>query len=343
MKTYYLLRIATWLSRLVPIRTAYWICSLIGGIVFYLNPRIRDAVLDNLGHVLPNASKRQRRNIARKVIRNTVKNYYDLVRLPHMDKKEVEHRVTVYGVEHFSGAFEAGKGVIFFGGHLGNWNLVPQMAAALGYNVNIVAEDIEPPKLYDYVNKLRSRFGLKLIKLGSAEIRTLYKLLKNGEGLALAADRDVTDNGIPVQFFDAPADLPPGAVVLAVRLNVPLVPVLALRLPNSASVVHVYPPMELERTGDRDRDVQINLRKMAQVLEEMILKAPDQWCVLQKVWDRDYTVKTETAGEAQPEQAPGETELEIPLALPNPRSSSYQPSAVSYQPSKEREKLIADN
>src|SRR5687767_14560896 len=98
MKTYYLLRIASWLSRIVPIRMAYWLCSLVGGLLFYLKRGTRDAVLDNLRHVLPNASPHQRRVIARKIIRNVVKNYYDLVRLPYLSKTDVERRVTVHNI-----------------------------------------------------------------------------------------------------------------------------------------------------------------------------------------------------------------------------------------------------
>ena len=56
MKTYYLMRIAGFLVRFVPPRLAYWLCSVVGGALFMLNSHMREAVLDNLNHVLPNAS-----------------------------------------------------------------------------------------------------------------------------------------------------------------------------------------------------------------------------------------------------------------------------------------------
>ncbi len=289
MKTYYLLRIASWLTRVFPVRTGYWLCSLVGGLIFYFSPGVRDAVMDNMLHLMPDASKRKRKAMARRVIRNVVKNYYDLVRLPYLDKNKLEHKITVYGIEHLDNAVAAKKGFIVISGHIGNFSLVAQMAAARGYPMSIVAEDIQPPKLYDYVNRLRSRFGLKLIKMGSLEVRLIYKLLRNGEGLMLAQDRDVNDTGVPVKFFDAIADLPPGPVALALRLKVPLIPVHTTRLPNNSNVVTIFPPLELERTGDNDLDLQVNLRRVTQLIEEMILKAPDQWVVLQRVWDRDYT------------------------------------------------------
>jgi lauroyl/myristoyl acyltransferase len=301
MKTYYLLRLASGLTRLIPVRTGYWLCSLIGGVIFYLNPGVREAVLDNLGHVLPNASKHERRKLARKAVRNAVKNYYDLVRLPYLDKNEVEHRVTVYGIEQLDNALALGRGVILIGGHIGNYSMAAQVAAARGYPMTIIAEDIHPPKLYDYINKLRSRFGLRLIKTGSSQVRQIYKLLRSGEGLMLAADRDVTGGGVPVEFFGELADLPPGPVTLALRLNTPLIPVHTMRLPNSSNVVYINPPMELERTGDRDRDVEVNMSKVVRFLEESILKAPDQWVTMQKIWDREPANEQQSAVSDQPE------------------------------------------
>ena len=35
----------------------------------------------------------------------------------------------------------------------------------------------------------------------------------------------------------------------------------------------------------------VTSRRIAEVLEHMISRAPDQWVVLQRVWDREYTDK----------------------------------------------------
>src|SRR5437867_1626148 len=309
MKTYYLLRIASWLSRYVPSRTGYWLCAFFGGIIFYLKPSIRQAVMDNMRHVLPNSSERQRRTIARRVIRNNFKNYYDLVRLPHLKAEDVERMVaTVYGMEHWRNAFAQGRGVIIMSGHIGNFSLVVQLAAIRGFPVAIVGEDIKPPKLYDYVNYLRSSFGLKFIRSGSSEVRTIYKWLRSGGGLGLAVDRDYMNGGVPVQLFDAPADILPGPVVLALRLKTPLIPVHTVRLRDNSSIVTIYPPMELERTGDNERDVQVGLRKVAVFLEEIIRKAPDQWIILQRVWDRPQATDPQPEPQPEPPNPNGKTD-----------------------------------
>lgn len=242
--------------------------------------------MDNLRHVLPDASVRARRILGRQAVRNTLKNYYDIVRLPHMKAKDIERTVVMRGKEHLEQAAAQGRGVILVGGHIGNFSVVAQIVAIRGYKVAIVTEDIQPPKLYDLMTELRGSHGIKLIKSGGSQVRTIYRFLRENGLLLLAADRDISNTGEPVLFFGEEADLPPGPVVLAQRLNVPLVPAHTVRLPDNTSIVNVYPPLELQRTGDNDRDAKANMALVARVLEEMIRKAPDQWVVLQRIWDR---------------------------------------------------------
>src|SRR5947207_3061602 len=135
MKTYYLFRLGSWLSRIVPTRMAYWVCSLLGGLVFYLSASVRRPVMDNMKHVLPDASVRVRRAMARRVIRNVLKNYYDLVRLPHQKAADLERMITVRGFEYLEEACAQGKGVIVTSGHIGNFSIVAQIAAIRGFKV----------------------------------------------------------------------------------------------------------------------------------------------------------------------------------------------------------------
>ncbi len=290
MTSYYLFQIASRLSRFIPHRVAYWVCSLLGTLIFFFAPSVRDAVLDNMLHVLSDASARQRRRAARHVVANVVKNYYDLVRLPHFKEADVYKLVTeIEGLENIDAALEGGRGAIVVGGHIGNFSIVAQLAALRGYQVAIVAEDIEPPKLYNFINRLRSRFGLKFIKAGSQEVRTIYKLLRSNGVLMLAMDRDVSSGGMPFSFFGTVTDLVSGPVVLALRLKTPLLVAHTWRMPNNASHI-VVTPLELERTGDYQKDIQANMLKLASILEEQIRKTPEQWVVLQRVWDSDYTM-----------------------------------------------------
>lgn len=302
MKTYHLLRFASWLTKWIPSPFAYWLCQLLGGILFYVKPSIRRMAVRNLRHVLPDASPLRRRSMARRIIRNNFKNYYDLVRLPHLDKQDLEDMVLhIYGFEYLEEAARRGKGAIVMSVHMGNFNLVPQLLMTRGFKGAVVAEDIKPEPLYSMVNELRSRFGLNFIRAGSSEVRTIYRHLRENGVLCLAADRDVSDGGMPVKFFDTVADLPSGPIVLASRLGATLLPAMTLRLKNNKSVVYIYPPIELVKTGDREADIEANMARAVQVLEHMVLKAPDQWvALLQKIWDKEESTQQPAEKQTQP-------------------------------------------
>jgi KDO2-lipid IV(A) lauroyltransferase len=66
-----------------------------------------------------------------------------------------------------------------------------------------------------------------------------------------------------------------------------LLPVHVVRKANDSSVVTIYPPLELARSGNREADVQAGTAQIAGILEGMIRKTPEQWVVLQPVWPDD--------------------------------------------------------
>jgi hypothetical protein len=78
--------------------------------------------------------------------------------------------------------------------------------------------------------------------------------------------------------------------------------------------------MQLDRTGDIDRDTKTNMRKLTQILEEMISKAPDQWVVLQRVWAQEPA--KQQAVESQPDNRPA-------LEGPNLDGHSHEPETVA--------------
>src|SRR5207237_10031810 len=119
MSIYDVVGFGSWLARFVPELIAYGLCSLIGTVVFYLRPGMRQAVLSNLSHVLPRATRRRLRRLARNVVINNFANYYDLVRLPYMTATELQRKIKVQGAQYLFEAHARGKGVIALSGHMG--------------------------------------------------------------------------------------------------------------------------------------------------------------------------------------------------------------------------------
>ena len=234
---YYLVKYGRYVVRIMPLRMGYILCTLLGWLVYWGNGGVRRAVQNNLRHVLAarHLTRTQARRMACRVIINQQKNYYDLMRLPYLASDDINRLVLIEGREHFEAALTRGKGIILASPHLGNYNLVTQIAVPMGIKGHIIAERLTPPKVHDLINGLRERLGLHLVPIDDPNVaRRIVKILRGGEVLGLAMDRVLTENGQPVMLFGSPAMLPSGPVTLALRLGTPLLPIRAERVSSSA-------------------------------------------------------------------------------------------------------------
>jgi KDO2-lipid IV(A) lauroyltransferase len=102
--------------------------------------------------------------------------------------------------------------------------------------------------------------------------------------VALAVDRDLAGDGVPVTLFGHPTTLPAGAATLALRTGRPLIVARALRLGPDRFTATGW-PVAVELTGDRRADTQALTVAMAAVLERAIDEAPEQWFgAFQPIW-----------------------------------------------------------
>ncbi len=300
------MRAGALLTPIVPARAGYWICRVIGLLVYLVKVRTRAAVLDNLRHVAPKRGWFWRQRQAARVFITATMNYYDLLRLRSVDRERLTELIEVYGWPHLQASLARGKGVIVLSAHLGNFNVVAQYPAALGLQAAVIAEQVHPPELFRYFTRLRSAMGIRVLPPGAGSVLPILRLLRRNGLLLVAGDRDVTGHSRRVHFFDAPAYLPVGPVVLALRTGATLLPAYTVRRSTRKSVVFIEAPLELVRTGDEERDLDENMRRVARALERMISADPGQWSVLQRVWQRpleEVVPQGEAIGEIPPEVA----------------------------------------
>lgn len=304
------LRVGEIVSDLLPARVGYALCRLIGLLLFLTDAPARRHILANLRRVEPDAPPSRRLRHAVSVFITVVTNYYDLVRLRGADHARVLEMFDIRGAEHLEEARRRGRGVVVLSAHLGNYNVVARCPVAMGFRTAVVAEEVEPPELFDYVTRLRSAHELDVFPPSTQAIRPILRLLRQNGLLLIAGDRDVVGHHMIVPFFGEPAALPPGPVLLAMRTGAALVPAFTIRRAPGRSLAVIEPPLELVRTGDWESDLRSNMAIMARTLERMIAVDPSQWAVLQQVWPEKAA---ETARAASPR-----TRREAARALSDP-------------------------
>lgn len=281
---YLLYRLAGAIVPHIPPRWGYPFFSFIGDLVYRFATGARQIVQENLGHVLGQESDKAKiEDTARQLFRNSLKNYYELFHQRTLSQEEMRASLTVKGLEHIDEALAEGKGLVLAAAHLGSPDGLIYLASFFSYRVTAPAEHLRPERLFRYLLSLRRRGGMTLLP-ADGPLLALFRALKRNEIVAVAADRDTTESGIIVDFFGAPARLPDGHVQLAMRTGAKLALAFGKREPDNSLTIEIHPPLELEDTGDFERDVRANMEKVVTSLERVIRTHPEQWLIFYPLW-----------------------------------------------------------
>ncbi|MFQ5340312.1 MAG: lysophospholipid acyltransferase family protein [Anaerolineae bacterium] len=284
MASYILYRLFGWFAPHIPPRLGYWVFARLGNLFYRLDAGGRQAVQDNLRHVLgPAVPAGVLDEKVRTTFRMQAYNYFDLFRLPAMSAEEVTARLNIEGWENLEAAIARGKGVVLVSAHCGNIDVVMQVLGMRGVNATLVAEHLKPEKLYRYVTSIRAGHGTTIIPVDGS-LRVLFRALRAGGVVVLALDRDVTHSGVEIEFFGEPAVLPDGYARLARRTGSLIVPAFALRLPDHRLRVRLEPALDVPQTDDRAADVRGAMRKALSVAERYIAEHPEQWVMFLPIW-----------------------------------------------------------
>jgi lauroyl/myristoyl acyltransferase len=284
MAGYYLYRVLGAIVPLIPPRIGYPLFGLLGSVFFYLFAEAREPLRANLKHAMSGATTARIDATARRLLSTHLKNYYDFFRASRLNAQQIKSMVNVHGLEHLSQAHAKGKGVIFITAHFGNLDIVGQTFALYGYQVTTPAEHVRPEILFQEIVKVRASKGMKVIPV-DGPLMGLVRGLKRKEIIGLAADLDVTKSGIVVNFFDAPARLPDGYAQLALRTGAPILPAFSLRRTDDKFDAYAEPALELESTGNAERDTRAAVEQVVRVMEKWIGGHPDQWVMFHRLWE----------------------------------------------------------
>ena len=209
-------------------------------------------------------------------------------RLSRTDRQRLEAGMSWEGVGHVEDGFVAGNGVIMALPHLGGWDFGGAWFATAGYPATVVVETLEPPELFEWFVEFRRNLGLTVVPHGPNAGTAVLRALKRNELVGLVCDRDLDRNGIEVDFFGERTTLPAGPATLALRTGAVLLPT-AVYFEGPGHHGIVRPPIPTERSGDGLRaDVARITQRLADELETLIRRAPEQWHLLQPNWPSDY-------------------------------------------------------
>ena len=260
--------------------------SVAGVLAFHIALGARRTVKGNLARVLGrDADSPLVDAAAREAFRSYARYWHDTFRMRVIPPEEFLKRHPSIGLEHIERALEAGRGAVLALPHLGNWDAAGHWLHVLGHSMTAVAEELRPRRVYELFLKHRRALGMGIVPLVDSRTigRELVRLLARNELIALVCDRDLKNRGVEVTMFGERRRMPAGPALLTLTTGSPLLPCAPSVTPEGWSVL-IEPPLEIERSGDRRRDVVALTQKLADVFERSIGSAPTQWHMFQPAW-----------------------------------------------------------
>jgi KDO2-lipid IV(A) lauroyltransferase len=287
-----LLSFSILIFRVFPPRAMVFIARILGTMAFYSIKKYRDRVLSNLSLAFRGEKDhKEMTKLAKEVFFNFTLTPLETVYAYIRPFEKFLLKIEIQGKEYLESALAQKNGVIALGSHLGPFALVGARLALEGYPFNlIVNEATDFPKLWKRIGDYQRNLGQKPFppKPASASVKKSLNSLRRNEILYLVADEQQIQGGLPVPFFGQTAYTPPGPAVFSFKTGAPILPMFIVRKKGIPKTLFIKGPIEIERTSNERKDIELLTAKFTKTIEEIIKQYPSQWPWLNRRWKLPY-------------------------------------------------------
>jgi KDO2-lipid IV(A) lauroyltransferase len=281
------------MARRLPDAAVSALGSAIGLAFYTLDRSHRRVALTNLEQCFPNRPASERRAIARGAFMHFGQVLLKLLTFSALTPEQMMARSEYEGDERVRLAYAKGKGILFFTGHFGFWELHALAHGVKLRPIGVLARALDNARLNDLLERVRTGTGNHVIYRHGA-VRRVMKTLAAGEGVAMLIDQHMhSPDAIWVNFFRRPAATTSTLAALALRTGAAVIPVFAHPLPGGRYKFVYESPVEPPAPDAPDAIVEFTQR-CTDVLEMHVRKHPELWLWMHRRW-RDAPIP-ETAG-----------------------------------------------
>ena len=270
----------------MPLETSMRFGKSVGVFLAKRFPKLQKTAKRNLEIAYPEMPEAEREKIIHGTFESLGRHLGFVSHFRKFKHEDIRNLVEIVGREHFDKAYEKGKGVLFFTGHFGSWEVFNLLAPAFGYGMNILVRRIDNPLIESFVDSFRTKFGsVTLDKTRSA--RQMFRVLENGELLGILADLNAQEReGVFVDFFGVKASTTASIARLSLKTGAAVLPAFAVwEEEKKKYVVYLEPEIEFEKNADDEENVKILTQKITNVVEKYVRLYPEQWLWIHKRWN----------------------------------------------------------
>jgi len=278
---YILTRLTCFTLALLPFRVIHFLGKAAGSLLFYLIPKFRKRALSNLAlatdlaltnEEIPRVAKRSFQSLAISALEFGKFAYCK--KLPVICKNP----------DKTAKIIESGKGVIYFCAHQANWELLFLEGTQRMPGVAI-GRPIHNLKVYDWISKVRERFGGTMITPKDASKLGL-SALKSGKFLGIVGDQGMPESSFSSNFLGRNAYTSTLPGLLAYKANVPIVFAETVREKGSYIITYSE-PIWPDQSVSLKQEVKRMMSEILGHLEESIKAHPEQWLWQHNRWKQE--------------------------------------------------------
>ena len=256
---------------------------LSGNLMTILGPMFRSnkIIISNLTKAFPKLSLQEKKILSEKMWFNYGRILAEYMYIKYFREKEkFSNLIIIENQNILEKIKKESKPVIFISGHFNNFELMAMQIDKTGVDLTTIYRPLNNIFLNPLMERIRKKYICKKqIKKGIAGTKELLQNFKNGSSIALMIDQRVTE-GVMCDFFGQKARTTTIPAQFVKKFNAKIVPVYIQRFDNNKFKLEFDGIIEFKS----DETLDAITLKLNKILEEMILKNPDQWIWTHNRW-----------------------------------------------------------
>tara|TARA_A100001015_G_C14921372_1_gene684463 strand:+ start:331 stop:1146 length:816 start_codon:yes stop_codon:yes gene_type:complete len=194
-------------------------------------------------------------------------------------RKNTSH-IKIKGEKNLKFLLEKKNQAIFVSGHFANFELMSMEITKKNIKLATIYRPLNNYFLNPFMEYLRKKYVCEnQIKKGLNGVRDAINFIKKGSSIAMMIDQRVSE-GEKVNFFSKPALTTTLPAHLAIKFNLPIIPVYIERTKDNNFFVEFHKEINPKEFLNKIELTQ----KLNQILENMIKKNPRQWIWTHNRW-----------------------------------------------------------
>lgn len=212
--------------------------AIVGTLIANLKPS-RHRIEENIRIVFPNSKPDEIRKLTKAVGKNFGRSFIELLNNGVQYKHPDLRHASGPGIEVLRDAKSSGKGAIIVSGHFGQWDAARHFLKSEGMEIGAIYKPSSNPYFHKFFFPQIENAGKPNFPVGRRGTADMVRHLKNGGMVAILLDQRLA-KGEELDFLGHSAKSSTSAASLALKYDIPMIPVYGIRREDSLDVDIVF-------------------------------------------------------------------------------------------------------